>query len=219
MESTTARAARTRAARSGGHDPENAGRRQRLLAAGLEVFSESSYDEVLVSAIAQKAGVAAGLPYHYFGSKRGLYLAVLGYVVAELRQAYETPASMAPHDSVRALLTANLHWLAEHRRVLSDLLRGGLGADPQLREVFDAARWDGAAQLLQLIGCPEPDPVTRIFIEGWIAMKDEVTLAWLDRAEADEDRLIEVLVQLLADVLERASAITGFEVPGLSAVR
>lgn len=51
--------------------------RQRLIDAAVEAFSEQGYDEVAVADIAKAAGVAHGLLFHYFGNKRGIYLAAL----------------------------------------------------------------------------------------------------------------------------------------------
>jgi AcrR family transcriptional regulator len=64
---------------------EDSGRRSRdagasrraLLAAGGELFHERGYEGSTVREIAQRAGVDPALIARYFGSKEGLYLAVL----------------------------------------------------------------------------------------------------------------------------------------------
>ena len=46
--------------------------RAKLITVALEHFATRPYDEVTVGEIARAAGVAHGLLFHYFDSKRGL---------------------------------------------------------------------------------------------------------------------------------------------------
>ena len=48
--------------------------KRRLISIAVEVFAENDYDQVTVADIAERAGVAHGLLFHYFKSKRGIYL-------------------------------------------------------------------------------------------------------------------------------------------------
>ncbi|MBL5973773.1 MAG: TetR/AcrR family transcriptional regulator [Candidatus Leucobacter sulfamidivorax] len=181
-------------------------RRQRLLTEGMEAFGTTPYDEVVVSELARRAGVAAGLPFHYFGSKRGYFLAVLGRVAVEMREVLVPPEGLAPRDAVREMMRAHIRWLGGHSQQLRELVRGGLGGDAELRAAFEAARWEGASQLLATVGIDHLDENARIFVAGWIAMKDEIVMSWFDRDEQDrldEERVIELLVQVLADTLLR----------------
>jgi AcrR family transcriptional regulator len=58
-----------------GRDPE--GTRRRILDAALEEFSAKGIAGARVDAIADRAGTNKRMLYHYFGSKEGLYRAVL----------------------------------------------------------------------------------------------------------------------------------------------
>jgi len=53
-------------------------REESLLVAARKVFAAKGYEKAAISDIARAAGISDGLLYHYFGSKRGLLLAVLG---------------------------------------------------------------------------------------------------------------------------------------------
>lgn len=46
--------------------------RQRMLEAAVELFADRPFDDVQVGKIAERAGVAHGLMFHHFGTKRGL---------------------------------------------------------------------------------------------------------------------------------------------------
>lgn len=60
-----------------GRPPGRAQGREQILTAALEEFASRSYREVTVRAIAARAKVDARLVYHYFGSKRELFTAVI----------------------------------------------------------------------------------------------------------------------------------------------
>jgi AcrR family transcriptional regulator len=52
-------------------------RREQILNAAMEVFTEKGYAEATIPEIAKEAGVAAGTIYLYFPSKRELFVAVI----------------------------------------------------------------------------------------------------------------------------------------------
>src|SRR5580698_8376746 len=56
-------------------------RRAQILTCARRLFSERNYDAVSTTDIAREAGVARGLLHHYFGTKRDLYLEVVGSLV------------------------------------------------------------------------------------------------------------------------------------------
>ena len=76
-----------------GSDPFRKGdRRAELLAIGRRLFASHAYDELSIDELAARAGVAKGLLYYYFGSKRGYYVAVVEAAAAELRPMSRTMA-------------------------------------------------------------------------------------------------------------------------------
>ncbi len=52
-------------------------RREQILAEASSLFADQDYSAVSLEMIAARAGVTRGLVHHYFGSKRGLFLAVV----------------------------------------------------------------------------------------------------------------------------------------------
>ncbi|HSY25541.1 MAG TPA: TetR/AcrR family transcriptional regulator [Polyangiaceae bacterium] len=61
------------------------GTRARILAAATDEFSANGYSGARVEAICRAAHANPRMIYHYFGDKDGLYVAVLGQVLEELR--------------------------------------------------------------------------------------------------------------------------------------
>ena len=49
-------------------------RRQRILKICLQEFAQKGYEKASTNAMVQSLGIAKGLLFHYFGSKKGLYL-------------------------------------------------------------------------------------------------------------------------------------------------
>lgn len=58
--------------------------------------------------------------------------------------------------------------------------------------------------MLDVLGVAEPDETVRMFVRGWIALKDEVVLSWIDRGGGpSEDELIDLLLTTLVDIVRR----------------
>lgn len=100
------------------------------------------------------------------------------------------------------MLVAHFDWLESHPEALRELLRGPMGADREARAVFEAARWDGVSQLLGVLGVDGRDPRTRLMVEGWIAMKDDVMMRWIDNPLVPRGDVVELLLRVLGDVFD-----------------
>src|SRR4051812_49787403 len=105
-------------------------RREELLAAGLRLFSDRPYDELGIDDIAAEAGVAKGLLYYYFGSKRGFYVAIVQAAARELGARLDPDHSLPPAERLRRALDAYLVYVEEHSAGYRPLLAGGVGSGP-----------------------------------------------------------------------------------------
>jgi AcrR family transcriptional regulator len=114
-------------------DPE--GSKQRLLEAGLKVFSERGYDGGSVSMIVKAAGLNRRMLYHYFGSKEGLYRTCIRQVYSQLQSIEVKLADIAlPADElIEHLIRAYYQFLKTHptyvRIMTWENLRGGKSAE------------------------------------------------------------------------------------------
>jgi len=125
----TKRLPRSSAKTAGGRDVKN-----RLLEASLQLFAERGYDGVAVDEIVAAAGVNKRMVYHYFGSKDGIYSAVLEQAYEGLRASEErffTPLKLSskPRKAVRDLVGLYFDFLRKHpefvRLLLWENLQGG----------------------------------------------------------------------------------------------
>ena len=109
--------------------------RERLLQAGVRLFADRGLDGVSVARIAREAHLNRRMIYHYFGSKDGLYRAVI-------RRAYEQLTSvdvelahvlLPAEELLEKMIRAYYEFLAEHPEVVRLLtwenLRRGRSAE------------------------------------------------------------------------------------------
>ena len=61
-------------------------KRQRILQASLDEFAEHGYLNASTNRIVQAAGISKGLLFHYFGSKKKLFLYVLDHTIRHLME-------------------------------------------------------------------------------------------------------------------------------------
>ena len=73
--------------------------RERILSAALKEFAANGFAGTRVDAIAQRAAINKRMLYHYFGSKEGLFRAVLRRKITE-RQAWAEGLSGDPAESL-----------------------------------------------------------------------------------------------------------------------
>ncbi|WOC14265.1 TetR/AcrR family transcriptional regulator [Gordonia sp. MP11Mi] len=73
-------------------------RRAQLTAAAFKVFSETSYEDAAVSAIAKEAGFAQGTLYRYVDGKRELLDLVVDWSIEKLMEAVEADELLALAD-------------------------------------------------------------------------------------------------------------------------
>lgn len=106
--------ARLETPRTGKRDAE--GSRRQLLRAARAAFAAKGLMGARVDEIAREAGLNKQLVYHYFGSKDGLYLAVLERVYGEIREQEQrlSLADLPPEEAMARLVLFSFDYLAAH---------------------------------------------------------------------------------------------------------
>jgi AcrR family transcriptional regulator len=187
---------------------ENDQRRAQLLALARRAFSEHAYDEVSIDDLAREAKISKGLLYHYFPTKRDLYIAGLTEIANDLVAAITTvPEDAAPIDRVRLGLDAYLGHVMEHSRAFVSLMRGGIGSDPEVALVVEGVRGRLFQQFLSgspLAGLPAGDPRFELAIRGWIGFVEAASIDWCADprpSRLSREELRELLAQILFEIL------------------
>ncbi|MFK4498642.1 TetR/AcrR family transcriptional regulator [Bradyrhizobium japonicum] len=104
--------------------------RKKLLTAARLEFARHGFAGARVDEIAERAGVNKQLVYHYFGDKDALYLAVLEWVYADIREQERqlNLEGLLPEKAIRKLIEASFDYLATNPDfivLLNDENRGG----------------------------------------------------------------------------------------------
>ena len=101
-------------------------RRDQILNGAMSVFGKNSYDKASTDEIARTAGISKGLLYHYFDSKKGLYLALYRHCVGLVLKAVDEGIDPNETDFFRLLelsLRSKLELLKRHPPLFAFLMR------------------------------------------------------------------------------------------------
>lgn len=175
-------------------------RRAQLVALGLRLFSERSYDDLSVDDIAQAAGISKGLLYHYFASKRDFYAATV-HSAAEQLLARTDPGPGADPQALLAALDAYLSFAEEHAGAYVALMRSGVGHDAEVAAIVEATRARFVARLAARLGLVELAPRVRLGLRGWLGFVEGSSLDWLATRDLPRDQLRDLLAQTLLATL------------------
>lgn len=180
-------------------------RRAQLVALAKRAFAEQAYDEVSIDALAREAKISKGLLYHYFPTKRDLYVAGLSETADDLVAAITAvPEGAAPVERVRLALDAFLAYVMEHSRPFVSLMRGGIGSDPQVALVIEGVRGRLFQRFLSgspFAGLAAGDPRIELAVRGWIGFVEAASIDWCANPRLSRAELRELLIRILFEVL------------------
>jgi AcrR family transcriptional regulator len=184
-------------------------RRAQLLQLGRELFSARAYDDIQIDDIARAAGISKGLLYHYFGSKRGFYVAIVEEAARELLEATKIDPALPPPDKARRSMDAYLDFVEQHAGAYLALMRGGVGTDPEVALIVDRTRTEFVQRFVANLGLAEPRPVFELAARSWIGLVEAASLAYLEqnglgRRDLDRATLLRFLLETLTQILSTA---------------
>jgi AcrR family transcriptional regulator len=174
---------------------------ERILTASQRLFSTRAYDEIAIEDLASAAGMSKGLLYHYFESKRDLYVATVAHVLKQM--AHFTDLSPDLHAGLSQMLS-----LFEQSPGLAKLvLRGGLGVDGEVERLLDVYRQQQLVRLSRDLGSlgggadTSPDASSQALVmlglRGWLGLLDEVCLHWVQQPDVTREQVVRFLEQSL----------------------
>jgi AcrR family transcriptional regulator len=162
---------------------DNDARRAQLLLLARKAFSDRSYDDVSIDDLAREAKISKGLLYHYFPTKRDLYIAGLSQIADELvARVTAIPTDLPPAERVR----------------------GGIGSDPEVAAVVEGVRRRLADRFLE--GSPFAPMLAGnvrfgYAVRGWIGFVEHVSIDWCDDPKLDRVQLRNLLSQILFAIM------------------
>ncbi|MEO3975135.1 TetR/AcrR family transcriptional regulator [Streptomyces sp. CAU 1734] len=173
-------------------------RRDELIATGRELFADTSYDALSMDDIAKHAGVAKGLIYYYFSSKRGYYLAIVEDSVADLLSRASGGAGLPRAQRVRRSVDGYLRYAQSNEAAFRTIVTGGVGCDLQVQSIRDTVREELITTIAEGAYGSRDIPMTaRLALLGWLSGAEQITLDWLGHQRPDRERVGELLTRLL----------------------
>jgi AcrR family transcriptional regulator len=184
---------------------DNDERRAQLLSLARKAFSDRSYDDVSIDDLAREAKISKGLLYHYFPTKRDLYVAGLREIADELvERCTNIPADLAPIDRVRTGIDAYLDHISQHSRAYVSLMRGGIGSDPEVANVVEGVRkrlTDNFLEQTPFAAMLVKDVRFQTAVRGWIGFVEGATLDWCVNQRMSREDLRELLTSILFAIM------------------
>ncbi|WP_328539890.1 TetR/AcrR family transcriptional regulator [Streptomyces sp. NBC_00344] len=178
-------------------------RRAELIATGRKLFADTSYDALSMDDMARHAGVAKGLIYYYFKSKRGYYFAVVEDSVAELVARAASDTELPRAERVHRTIDGYLLYAQHHQAAFRTVVTGGVGFDTQVQALREAVREELIAAIAEGAygrrGIPQ---LARLALLGWLSAVESVTLDWLNHPELARETVRSLLVRMLRNTLD-----------------
>jgi AcrR family transcriptional regulator len=155
-------------------------RRKEILRAATRAFATRPFDQVQLDAIAREAGASRGLINHYFGDKRGLFIAVARGIVERIPTVLRTDLDMSVDEMVSVNTDAWLT-LIEANREASLLFLGAsaLSVDPEFDRLQDELRDRVVERILRNhLGDAEIPPLARVTLRATTGLIERALRDW-----------------------------------------
>ena len=184
---------------------DNDERRSQLLELARKAFSDRSYDDVSIDDLAREARISKGLLYHYFPTKRDLYVAGLREIAEELVQrVMSVPTDLPPEEGIRAGLEQFLEYISQNSRGYVSLMRGGIGSDPEVAQIVESVRTRLADSFLD--GSPfeallKNNVSFQTVVRGWIGFVEATSIEWCANPRLSRDQLRELLTKVMVAIV------------------
>lgn len=194
-------------------------RREQLLNLGQELFSQRPFADISVDEIADAANISKGLLYHYFPSKRDLYLACVERASRALVTASEPSLALLPAARLKASLDAFIDYVESNLLSFATLLQGGANGDADVDRILSGMRRSFIDRTARDLGVAAPSVSTRMCLLGYIGFTSYTCMAWAKAPQVGRDALRLMLEEaLLAAVGTAANLAAGEERTALKRV-
>ena len=171
-------------------------RREQLLDTGAALFAEKPYEDVLVEDIAARAGVHRATLYHYFPSKRDLYVAIFKRASNRFLARVGPDPQLPLAEQLAAGLEAHIQSFVDHPYEAVTINRGALSDDPAIQAIIaEELNVVGQRLIDKLVAEGRPREVTEIAVEGWLAFVRAACVKWIQSPNISRADLTEMCLR------------------------
>jgi AcrR family transcriptional regulator len=171
-------------------------RREHLLDTAAAMFAEKPYDDVMIQDIAARAGVSRALMYHYFSTKRDLYVALFKRASDRFLARVSPDPQLPLAQQLAAALQAHIQSFVDHPFEAVTINRGALSDDPAIQAIV-AEQLNVVGQRLvdQLVAEGHTCDASEIAVEGWLAFVRAACVKWIDSQRISRADLTEMCLR------------------------
>jgi AcrR family transcriptional regulator len=178
-------------------------RRKEILRSASRAFATRPYDDVHIDSIAREADASRALINHYFGDKRGLYVAVAREIVARTPNVVRTDLGLSVEDMVAANTDAWLDLVeANPETALMFLGAGPIGRDPELEALQDELRDRMAHRMLvNHLGTTDIPPAAHLTMRAATGLMELAVRDWATGRGGTRDQTHAIVAQSILAVV------------------
>jgi AcrR family transcriptional regulator len=170
-------------------------RREQLLDTGAAMFAERPYEDVSMEDIAVRAGVSRGTLYHYFPSKRDLYVGILKRASNRFLARMSPDPELPLAQQLATGLEAHIQSLVDHPFEAVAINRGALSYDPAIQAIIsEELNVVGQHLINQLVAEGYLRDPTEIAVEGWLAFVRAASVKWIQSQNISRVELTKLCV-------------------------
>ncbi|MEP9363890.1 helix-turn-helix domain-containing protein [Nocardioides sp. CN2-186] len=184
--------------------------RERIVLAGLDLFTEQGYDATTVAQIAERAGITKSTFFRHFPDKRELLAAGQETLSRLLSEGItDAPEGASPLEAVAVGLERASGEMGPVNRELGPRIKAAIAASAELQERSILKEVGlAAAMTAALVARGVAEPVARLAAELGVLAFSRGFSAWSESDHGDDDQLAPYALAALAD-LRAASAALG----------
>jgi AcrR family transcriptional regulator len=171
-------------------------RREQLLDTGAALFAEKPYEDVLLNDIAARACVSRATLYHYFPSKRDLYVAIFKRASNRFLARVGPDPQLPLAEQLAAGLEAHIQSFIDHPYEAVTINRGALSDDPAIQAIIaEELNVVGQRLIDKLVAEGRLREVTEIAVEGWLAFVRAACVKWIQSPNISRADLTEMCLR------------------------
>jgi AcrR family transcriptional regulator len=171
-------------------------RREHLLDSGAALFAEKPYEDVFMEDIAARAGVSRATLYHYYPSKRDLYVAIFKRASNRFLARASPDPQLPLAEQLAAGLDAHIQSFVDHPFEAVAINRGALSDDPAIQAIIaQELNVVGHRLIDELVAEGRLRDVTEIAVEGWLAFVRAACVKWIQSQTISRDDLTEMCLR------------------------
>jgi len=166
---------------------------EHLLDTGAALLAEKPYEDVMMQDIAARAGVSRALLYHYYPTKRDLYVAIFKRASDRFLARVGPDRELTLAEQLAIALEAHIQSFVDHPFEAVTINRGALSDDPAIQAII--------AEELNVVGQPLIDKLVaegrlrdaaEIAVEGWLAFVRAACVKWIQSQNISRTDLTEM---------------------------